>query len=80
MPRQHTVAAVIADGVSPFELSVACEVFGLPVRIVIDRFHVMKNFQQQLERAAHRVVILDDEDAGAVGRRVGGAGHLPVHG
>lgn len=27
--RRHTVAALIADGVSPFELSVACEVFGL---------------------------------------------------
>ena len=33
----------------------ACEVFGLPVRIVIDRFHVMKNFQQQLERARRAI-------------------------
>src|SRR3546814_13051228 len=28
-PRPPTVAAVITHGVSPFELSVACEVFGL---------------------------------------------------
>src|SRR3546814_9478155 len=28
-PRPHTVAVVITHGVSPFELSVACEVFGL---------------------------------------------------
>jgi AraC family transcriptional regulator, transcriptional activator FtrA len=28
-PQPHVVAAVVHDGVSPFELSVACEVFGL---------------------------------------------------
>ena len=28
MGRRHTVAALAFDGVSPFELSVACEVFG----------------------------------------------------
>jgi len=27
--RRHTVAAVIADGLSPFEFAVACEVFGV---------------------------------------------------
>lgn len=27
--RRHTVAAVISDGVAPFELAVACEVFGI---------------------------------------------------
>lgn len=27
--RRHTVAAVIADGVAPFELAVGCEVFGI---------------------------------------------------
>ncbi len=27
--RRHTVAAVVFDGVSPFEFAVACEVFGL---------------------------------------------------
>ena len=27
--RRHTVAALVADGVTPFELSVACEVFGM---------------------------------------------------
>ena len=27
--RRHTVAAVVADGLSPFEFAVACEVFGL---------------------------------------------------
>src|SRR5438874_13319384 len=29
MARRHTVAAVAFDGLAPFELSVACEVFGL---------------------------------------------------
>lgn len=41
----HTVAAVVADGVSPFELSVACEVFGLDRSDVVDpwyRFMVCK--------------------------------------
>jgi transcriptional regulator GlxA family with amidase domain len=28
-PRRHTVAAVIADGAAPFELAIACEVFGI---------------------------------------------------
>ena len=28
-PVPHTVAAVVLDGVHPFELGVACEVFGL---------------------------------------------------
>ena len=35
----HTVAAVIADGVSPFELSVACEVFGLDRREIVDPWY-----------------------------------------
>jgi transcriptional regulator GlxA family with amidase domain len=37
--RQHTVAALVADGVSPFELSVACEVFGLDRREVVDPWY-----------------------------------------
>jgi transcriptional regulator GlxA family with amidase domain len=37
--RQHTVAAVIADGVNPFELSVACEVFGLDRRDIVDPWY-----------------------------------------
>jgi transcriptional regulator GlxA family with amidase domain len=28
-PRRHTVAAIAADGVAPFELAVSCEVFGI---------------------------------------------------
>jgi transcriptional regulator GlxA family with amidase domain len=35
----HTVAAVIADGVSPFELSVACEVFGLDRSEIVDPWY-----------------------------------------
>src|SRR3546814_3200351 len=35
-PRPHTVAAVITHGVSPFELSVACEVFGLDRSELVD--------------------------------------------
>ena len=29
MPRRHAVAALVADGTAPFELGVACEVFGI---------------------------------------------------
>ncbi len=29
MPRRHTVAAIACHGTAPFELSVACEVFGI---------------------------------------------------
>ena len=29
MSRRHTVAAVAFDGLAPFELAVACEVFGI---------------------------------------------------
>ena len=29
MARRHTVAAVAFDGLAPFELAVACEVFGI---------------------------------------------------
>ena len=29
MPRRHVVAALAVDGVAPFELAVACEVFGI---------------------------------------------------
>src|SRR5947207_2924469 len=29
MARRHTVAAIVFDGIAPFELSVACEVFGI---------------------------------------------------
>lgn len=31
------------------------EVFGDPVRLVIDRFHVMKNFQDRLEKARREI-------------------------
>ena len=33
----------------------AREVFGAGVRVVIDRFHVMKNFQEQLEKARRAI-------------------------
>src|SRR4051794_13625265 len=35
-PRPHVVAALLAHGVSPFELSVACEVFGLERPEIVD--------------------------------------------
>src|SRR3546814_1127164 len=38
-PRPHTVAAVITHGVSPFELSVACEVFGLDRSELVDPWY-----------------------------------------
>lgn len=37
--RQHTVAAVVNHGVSPFELSVACEVFGLDRSDLVDPWY-----------------------------------------
>ncbi|MGK2950476.1 MAG: helix-turn-helix domain-containing protein [Acidimicrobiales bacterium] len=37
--RLHTVAAVITDGVSPFELSVACEVFGIDRPELVDPWY-----------------------------------------
>jgi AraC family transcriptional activator FtrA len=37
--RQHTVAALVYHGVSPFELSVACEVFGLDRRELVDPWY-----------------------------------------
>ena len=37
--RPHTVAAVITHGVSPFELSVACEVFGLDRSELVDPWY-----------------------------------------
>ncbi|MFZ6004624.1 MAG: helix-turn-helix domain-containing protein [Actinomycetota bacterium] len=36
---QHTVAAVVTHGVSPFELSVACEVFGLDRSELVDPWY-----------------------------------------
>ena len=39
VPRPHTVAAVITHGVSPFELSVACEVFGLDRSELVDPWY-----------------------------------------
>ena len=36
-PRRHTVAAVVQHDTNPFELSVACEVFGLDRRSAMDR-------------------------------------------
>src|SRR3546814_12429952 len=38
-PRPHTVAVVITHGVSPFELSVACEVFGLDRSELVDPWY-----------------------------------------
>jgi AraC family transcriptional regulator, transcriptional activator FtrA len=35
----HTVAALITHGVSPFELSVACEVFGIDRREIVDPWY-----------------------------------------
>jgi AraC family transcriptional activator FtrA len=35
----HTVAAIVTHGVSPFELSVACEVFGLDRRELVDPWY-----------------------------------------
>lgn len=37
--RPHTVAALVHHGVSPFELSVACEVFGLDRRDLVDPWY-----------------------------------------
>lgn len=37
--RPHTVAAVVNHGVSPFELSVACEVFGLDRSELVDPWY-----------------------------------------
>jgi AraC family transcriptional activator FtrA len=38
-PRPHVVAAVVSHGVSPFELSVACEVFGLDRSELVDPWY-----------------------------------------
>ena len=37
--RPHVVAAIVSHGVSPFELSVACEVFGLDRRELVDPWY-----------------------------------------
>ncbi|HEX2698890.1 MAG TPA: helix-turn-helix domain-containing protein [Acidimicrobiales bacterium] len=37
--RRHTVAAVIADGVAPFELAVGCEVFGIDRSELVDPWY-----------------------------------------
>jgi transcriptional regulator GlxA family with amidase domain len=37
--RPHVVAAIVTHGVSPFELSVACEVFGLDRRELVDPWY-----------------------------------------
>ena len=38
-PRRHTVAAVISDGVAPFELAVGCEVFGIDRSELVDPWY-----------------------------------------
>ena len=38
-PERHTVAALVHHGVSPFELSVACEVFGLDRSELVDPWY-----------------------------------------
>jgi transcriptional regulator GlxA family with amidase domain len=40
--RPHVVAAIITHGVSPFELSVACEVFGLDRSELVDPWYQLK--------------------------------------
>jgi AraC family transcriptional activator FtrA len=40
--RPHLVAAIIFHGVSPFELSVACEVFGLDRRELVDPWYELR--------------------------------------
>ena len=40
--RAHTVAALITHGVSPFELSVACEVFGLDRSELVDPWYELR--------------------------------------
>ena len=40
--RPHVVAAVITHGVSPFELSVACEVFGLDRSELVDPWYELR--------------------------------------
>jgi transposase len=48
-------------------VTAAQEVFGSGVRIVIDRFHVMKNFQEQLTEARREIQrSLDKEEAKAL--------------
>src|SRR5262245_40991079 len=37
--RPHVVAAIVTHGVSPFELSVACEVFGLDRSELVDPWY-----------------------------------------
>src|SRR5687768_13422605 len=40
--RPHVVAAVVTHGVSPFELSVACEVFGLDRSELVDPWYQLQ--------------------------------------
>ncbi len=40
--RSHVVAALVTHGVSPFELSVACEVFGLDRRELVDPWYELR--------------------------------------
>jgi transcriptional regulator GlxA family with amidase domain len=40
--RPHIVAAIVSHGVSPFELSVACEVFGLDRRELVDPWYELR--------------------------------------
>ena len=41
-PRPHVVAAIVNPGVSPFELSVACEVFGLDRSELVDPWYELR--------------------------------------
>ncbi|MDP1820527.1 MAG: helix-turn-helix domain-containing protein [Acidimicrobiales bacterium] len=40
--RPHLVAAIVSHGVSPFELSVACEVFGLDRKELVDPWYELR--------------------------------------
>jgi hypothetical protein len=40
--RPHVVAAIVTHGVSPFELSVACEVFGLDRSELVDPWYQLR--------------------------------------
>jgi AraC family transcriptional activator FtrA len=71
--RPHTVVAVITHGVSPFELSVACEVFGLDRSELVDpwyRFLVCAEDAPVRTKSGggltvdtpHRLDVIDDAD------------------
>jgi transcriptional regulator GlxA family with amidase domain len=42
MPKRHVVAALAVDGVAPFELAVACEVFGIDRSDLVDPWYRFK--------------------------------------